>query len=95
MPGYFHLLADTDRHCCCFLLMDKDDMTLLELYEKLSTGEMKLRTGLCMLLYENDLAGYAELSDLFSIHGYVSTSGVMTAERETLLLLFAAYKGEL
>ncbi len=76
-------------------------MTILELYEKLCTGEIRLTYGLC---YQIGLISYTlshEFEDILidhtktNIDGYLSKSGVMTPERETFLLLFAAYRGEL
>lgn len=91
-------------------------MTLLELYEKLCTGEIRLAdefdepSGLCYVLnrYKFDWKEFQYITcrmvgrngeryyDGYSCYiGYIGGLGKMTPERETFLLLFAAYKGEL
>lgn len=82
-------------------------MTLLELYEGVLSDKIEFRYGICRLIAEN-VSG--ELSSEFSdimcerigyIHDYwngricLPNAGEFTTERETFLLLFAAYKGEL
>jgi hypothetical protein len=78
------------------------DMTLLELYEKLCTGEIKMYDkygcyGLCYALKHNiGLDDKWEFEDIMMYKvQWLENKGVMTPERETFLLLFAAYKGEL
>lgn len=79
-------------------------MTLLELYEKLCTGEIKMinydgeDTGLCWAIYHKiSIDMNQEFHYVFrqieSI--YLPEMGKMTELRQTILLLFAAYKGEL
>lgn len=81
-------------------------MTLLELYEKICTGEIKMkgivihhtiRWGLCGALEDHfEESVYIDFCDLFDLSlRFLDKRGVMTHERETFLLLFAAYKGEL
>ena len=88
-------------------------MTLLELYEKICTGEIQMvdclgdPSGLCVIIADNGY-DWKEFQDVTcrtigkegqrfynSTSQYISKPGVMTPERETFLLLFAAYKGEL
>lgn len=74
-------------------------MTLLELYEKLCTGETEMMTGLCFEInweFGEDLGNeFSEIMCAEIKSGYLPNKGEMTPERETFLLLFAAYKGQL
>jgi hypothetical protein len=82
-------------------------MTLLELYEKLCTGEIKLSwydgwsneyvpCGLCSVIEDYTEYSFSAFGNVFDLgDSLLEHEGVMTQERETFLLLFAAYKGEL
>lgn len=84
-------------------------MTLLELYEYLIVNckrtiknEFGKSDGLCYVVGErlgfpesNEMEELFELMENTDDDGYLPRIGEMTPLRETLLLLFAAYKGEL
>jgi len=80
-------------------------MKILELYEQLSTGEISLNgEGLCAAIANNiSHEEYRLFCDTMcwvdnyfgKYDFYLIDRGKMTTERETFLLLYAAYKGEL
>lgn len=82
-------------------------MTLLELYRGLKTGDISFTHGICYAIMTHvDKGGwrlYSEFKRVMSSNGdnkfggscYLNRPGTFTTERETFLLLFAAYKGEL
>jgi len=76
-------------------------MTLMELYYGLKSGKIKLRenSGLChVIAYKVSLYHYLDFDALFmssTTSTWLDDRGIFTPERETFLLLFAAYKGEL
>lgn len=95
---------------CLFWSLDfiPDIMTLLELYEKLCRGQM--RHGLCFNMDVNgiDYREFQEIMCDYKTEGeiwnsyyfdgrslYIEPKEGLTPLRETFLLLFAAYKGEL
>lgn len=81
-------------------------MTLLELYYGLKKGEIELESGLCTAIvkhvsFQLNMEFNAVMSEdgICKFHSigyyYLDYIGAFTSERETFLLLFAAYKGEL
>lgn len=83
-------------------------MTLLKIYKGLCNGTIEFEWGLCEVLdrYGYDWIEFQDITCRTTCRSYlityyegfsefISTPGKWTKERETFLLLFAAYKGEL